>query len=149
MIQEEEVKPVFKIRNIANVQLCSTSKGVLCAVRTVITHDEKLYLERKDKQKGEYEYARLQPNYRLSLRPFEESSEVKSYNLHISTTYHKKQLLDILNSNLDTIYDKMYHRLSAASTKINLHYQDADEIIIQYYNDKRIPLGNLLRAYTK
>lgn len=139
------LKPTFKVRNIANVTLV-TVDGVRIGVRCIITHDNKLYAERKDNQRGEYEYCRLKPNSNYSLRPFEEvTSEIWEHNLHIRSI--NNDCLNILNRYIYEIGDKMFKRQSAMFSTIKQPKQKY-YIGISYYNDKRITL-NELKEYTR
>lgn len=127
---------VFKVRNICAVDL--TEEGdIKYSIRMIITHDNKLYMEVKDNsQSKEYEYAKLSTGG-LS-RPFEETNKAHSKNLNIG--YMGDIDLTLINDNIKTIKEKIYHRLTKKDDTI--HITRKTKIIISYYNPKRIALGN-------
>lgn len=130
---------VFTVRNIANVQCYNKSKGVLIAVRCLVTRKGWLYFERKDNKLGEYKYCRLQPNPNYSKRPFESTPEICSGNLHITSgDKDTEYCLNVLNMYCLEICNRMFHRKSKKSDEITIHNPMIDNIIIDYYNEKRI-----------
>lgn len=132
----------FKIRNIANV--CVENESIIMyAVRMIVTHDNRLFLEVKDGSNNpEYQVASLKPTS-LSPRKWEESNLVKSKNLHIGYTINDD--LFLINENINTIKNKLYHRLSRAGDTIKLGGKN--KIVIIFYNEKRIPLNDVLKDY--
>ena len=131
----------FKIKNIANVEV-ETEYTIMYAVRMIVTHDNKLFLEVKDGSNNpEYQIASLKPN--LSPRKWEESNIVKTKNLHIFSNSNDD--LFLINENINTIKNKLYHRLSRADDTIKLGGKNKIRII--FYNEKRIPLNDVLKDY--
>lgn len=132
---------VFKIKNIANV--CVENESIIMyAVRMIVTHDNRLFLEVKDGSNNpEYQVASIKPN--LSPHKWEESNLVKSKNLHIGNTINDD--LFLINESINTIKNKLYHRLSRAEDTIKLGGKNKIEII--FYNEKRIPLNDVLKDY--
>ena len=127
---------VFKVRNICAVDLVEEG-DIKYSIRMIITHDNKLYMEVKDNsQSKEYEYAKL--STRGSYRPFEETNKAHSKNLNIG--YMGNIDLTLINDNINTIKEKMYHRLTKKDDTI--HITRKTKIIISYFNPKRIALGN-------
>ena len=126
---------VFKIKNIANVEV-ENKYTIMYAVRMIVTHDNKLFLEVKDGSNNpEYQIASLKPTS-LSPRKWEESNIVKTKNLHIFSNSNDD--LFLINENINTIKNKLYHRLSRADDTIKLGGKNKIRII--FYNEKRIPL---------
>lgn len=132
---------VFKIRNIANVSV-ENECTVMYAVRMIVTHDNKLFLEVKDGSNNpEYQIASLKPNG--SPRKWEESNIVKSKNLHLWSNSNDD--LFLLNENITKIKYKLFHRLS--KTQYTTKLSSKIEVIISFYNAKRIPLNDVLKDY--
>ena len=129
------------VRNIAQISCVSKDEGVLCAVRGLVSHRGKLYFERKDNKDGDYVYSRLQPKSSYALRPFE-FEDVTSENLN---QWHKKydeHCIHLLNVYSLEVCDRMYHRLSKRSDRINVPMDTmVDYISISYYNPKRVSLN--------
>lgn len=131
----------FKIKNIANVEV-ENEYIVMYAVRMIVTHDDKLFLEVKDgSNSSEYQVASIKPNG--SPHKWEKSNLVKSKNLHIGNTINDD--LFLINENINTIKDKLCHRFSRSDDTIKLGGKN--KIVIIFYNEKRIPLNDVLKDY--
>ena len=133
-------KELLLVRNIAQVYCWNNNMGILSAVRALITHRGKVYFERKDHKEGDYVYCRLKPTWNYALRPFE-YEEVSRGNLNVFSSYDE-ECINVLNEYGLTIGTRMWSRLSADVSKISVRKNVVDYIGIDYYNPKRINLGD-------